>query len=305
MKNNFVNEVHIKGYLYEHNLEEAVTGAQSKHPGTHYLRGDISIATDEECLNIIKIHYTYVTETTSKGNANRLYGILRDILDGRIKTVIKDGKENAQKISADTSITLNEFYSTRNPEELVSVKRNEGGFLNLINTLDADEKSRNQFKVDLLITGARRVEADEDRNIPEKVIVKGAIFNFRKELKPTEFTVLNPNAMDYFEDLGATNREPVFTKIWGRQISETVVRKIVEESAFGEDSVREVTNTHKDFVITGAAKEPYIWDDESTLTAEELTNMMAEREVFLASLKQRMNTPAPTASAPADGGFNF
>lgn len=305
MKNNFVNEVHIKGYLYEHNLEEAVTGSQSKHPGTHYLRGDISIATDEECLNIIKVHYSYVTEVTSKGNTNRLYGILRDILDGRLKTVVTDGKENAQKISADTAIALNEFYSNRNPEELISVKRNEGGFLNLINTLDEDEKARNQFKVDFLITGARRVEADEDRNIPEKVIVKGAIFNFRKEVKPTEFTVLNPNAMDYFEDLGATNREPVFTKIWGRQVSETVVRKIVEESAFGEDSVREVTNTHKDFVITGAAKEPYIWDDESTLTAEELTNMLAEREVFLASLKQRVNNPAPAASAPADGGFNF
>ena len=215
MKNKFINEVHIKGYLYEYNLEEAVTGKKAKHPGTQQIRGDIGIATDEECLNIVKIHYGYVTEKTSKNATNKLYLLLKDMIDGKIKTVVADGKENAQKISADTAIALNEFYPSNDQEKLVSVKRNDGGFLNLINTLEDDEKLRNQFKVDILITNARRIEADEEREIPEKVIVKGAIFNYQKELKPTEFTVVNPNAMDYFEDLNASPNEPVFTKIWG------------------------------------------------------------------------------------------
>lgn len=311
MKNKFINEVHIKGYLYEYNLEEAVAGEKAKHPGTQYIRGDIGIATDEECLNIVKIHYGYVTEKTSKNATNKLYLLLKDMIDGKIKTVVADGKENAQKISADTAIALNEFYPSNDQEKLVSVKRNDGGFLNLINTLEDDEKLRNQFKVDILITNARRIEADEEREIPEKVIVKGAIFNYQKELKPTEFTVVNPNAMDYFEDLNASPNEPVFTKIWGRQISETVVKKIVEESAFGDDSVREVTNTNKDYIITGAAKEPYLWDDESTLTAEELKNMMSEREIYLASLKQKAveyssnKGKTTTATEVTDGGFNF
>ena len=29
-----------------------------------------------------------------------------------------------------------------------------------------------------------------------------------------------------------------------------------------DDNVREVQSTRKDFVITGGAKEPYVWDDE-------------------------------------------
>ena len=118
--------------------------------------------------------------------------------------------------------------------------------------------------------------------------------------------------MDYFEDLGASQKEPVFTKIWGRQVSEVVVRTITEESAFGEASVREVKNTRRDWVITGAAKEPYVWDDESTITVAELNEAITARETYLATIKQRQDeykaskqTGAITAAAPTQGVFNF
>ena len=99
--------------------------------------------------------------------------------------------------------------------------------------------------------------------------------------------------------------------MWGRQVSETVVRTITEESAFGDPSVREIKNTRKDFVITGAASEPYAWDDEGSITAAELTEAMANREVYLADVKRRQDEykaskgAAPAAAAPAKGGFNF
>ena len=313
MKKNFINNVHLEGYLYEHDLKEKVSGPSSKHPGTAFITGEISIATDEDCLNIVKVHYTYVTETFSSGSPNRNFGILRDIMDGRIKNVMANGKEEAQKISIDSSaIALNEFYPQNDPNRLVSNIRNEGGFIKFVNTLAEKEKDRNRFNVDILITNAHRVEADEDRETPEKVVVKGAVFSFKKELLPVEFTVLNPAAMDYFEDLGASPNNPVFTKVWGIQQSTTIVRKIVEESAFGEDSVRETKSSYRDFVITGAAKDPYEFDDESTLTGEELKNMMAEREVHLATVKAnaeeyRKNAHATAAapSTPATGGFTF
>jgi hypothetical protein len=119
--------------------------------------------------------------------------------------------------------------------------------------------------------------------------------------------------MAYFEGLGATAKEPVFTTVWGRQVSETVVREIRTESAFGEDEVREVKNTRRDFVITGASKEPYVWDDESTITVAELNEAIQKREVDLAAMKKRQDeykasrAAAGTASAaaPAAGGFNF
>ena len=102
------------------------------------------------------------------------------------------GKENAACVRIDSAIALNEFYTDKNgKEELVSAKRNEGGFVHVCSPseLEADENARNTFEADILITNATRTEADEEKNIPEKVILKGAIFDFRKALLPVEFSV--------------------------------------------------------------------------------------------------------------------
>ena len=307
-----INKSHIEGILYEHDLELKTSGPNSKNPGTQFISGTVSIATDDAGLNIVPVHFTYVTATTAKGGTNATFTTLKNIVDGVIGSQMKDGKDKAGKIRIDSAIGLNEFYTDRNgTEELVSAKRNEGGFVHTCDALNEDEKTRNTFECDMLITNCRRVEANPDKNIPEKVIVKGAIFDFRKSLLPVEFTALNVNAMNYFEDLGATQANPVFTKVWGRQVSETVVKKTIEESAFGDAAVKETKSSRRDFVITGAAKEPYVWDDESTMTAAELTEAIANREVYLAGVKQRADEykaskgAAPANAAPAAGAFNF
>lgn len=311
MKKKLINECHIEGYLYEHALENKVSGDTSKNPGTPFISGTVSIATDNEMTNIVQVHYTYVTAVTSTGKNNPSFTTLQNIIDGTLKSAMKDGKENASKIRIDSAIGLNEFFTKRNgPEELVSVKRNEGGFIHVADALVEDEKQRNTFKCDMLITNTRRVEANEERNEPEKMIVKGAIFDFRKALMPVEFTVLNPLAMNYFEGLEASNSNPTFTCVWGRQISQTISRTITEESAFGEPSVRTVTSQRKDFVITGANKETYVWDDEEFMTATELQALIAARETYLASIKQRQDEyeaskAAAATAAPNKGGFNF
>lgn len=311
MKKKLINECHIEGYLYEHALENKVSGDTSKNPGTPFISGTVSIATDNEMTNIVQVHYTYVTAVTSTGKNNPSFTTLQNIIDGTLKSAMKDGKENASKIRIDSAIGLNEFFTKRNgPEELVSVKRNEGGFIHVADALVEDEKQRNTFKCDMLITNTRRVEANEERNEPEKMIVKGAIFDFRKSLMPVEFTVLNPLAMNYFEGLEASNSNPTFTCVWGRQISQTISRTITEESAFGEPSVRTVTSQRKDFVITGANKETYVWDDEEFMTATELQTLIAARETYLATIKQRQDEyeaskAAAATAAPNKGGFNF
>ena len=313
MKDKFINEVHLEGYLYEHKLEKKVTGDTSKNPGTEYIRGSLDIATDDKLLNIVTVNYTYVTEKTSKGNTNATFTVLNNIVNGVYKTVMKDGASNATKLRIDTSIDLNEFYSDKDGKEtLVSVKRNDGGFIHVADAINDDEKKRNTFKVDIVINNVTRKEADTERNIPEKVIVKGAIFNsFRKNLLPTEFTAVNEAAMSYFENLGVTKQEPVFTCIWGRQISETVVREIRTESAFGEDEVREVKNTRKEFIITGAAPQPYVWDDPGSITAAELNEAVQKREIDLAAMKKRNEEYKASKASPAarpaiaNSEFNF
>lgn len=306
-----LNTTHISGYLYEHKLELRESGPNSKNPGTKFIMGTVDIATDDACTNIVSVHFTYVTATTAKGSTNATFTTLMNIIDGNYGSVMADGKDNAVKLRIDSALGLNEFYSDRNgKEELVSAKRNEGGFVHVTTELEPDENQRNTFKCDMLITGVREVEADEEKNLPAKVIVRGAIFDFRNSLLPVEFSAVNPGAMDYFLGLEASNANPTFTCVWGKQVSETVVRKIVTESAFGDDEVREVRNSRKDFVITGANKEPYAWDDESTLTAQEVAEAVAARETYLATIKQRQDeykaskNAAPVA-AKSNGGFNF
>jgi len=292
MKKTMINQTHIEGILYEHDLTLKESGETSKNPGTKFISGTISIATDDAMTNIVPVHFTYVTAT---------FG-----------SYMKDGADKAVKLRVDSALGLNEFYTDRNgKEELVSAKRNEGGFVHKVDALDEDEKVRNTFKADMVITSVKHIDADDEKNLPEKCIVKGAIFDFRKSLLPIEFSATNPNAMRYFESLEASQKNPVFTCVWGRQVSEVVVRQIVTESAFGEDEVREVKNTRRDFVITGAAKEPYVWDDESSITAAELNEAIQKREVDLAAMKKRQDeykasrNAAPKAAAPAQGGFNF
>lgn len=307
------NETHIEGILYEHALEAKVTGPNSKAPGTNFISGTISIATDDAMTNIVPVHFTYVTEKTSKGGVNATYSLLQNIIDGVVGTYMQDGADKAAKLRVDSAIGLNEFYTDRNgKEELVSIKTNEGGFVHTTNVLTEDETQRNTFKCDMVITQVTHIDADDERKTPEKAVVKGVVFNFRNEILPVEFTATNAGAMAYFEDLGATASNPVFTKVWGRQVSEVIKREIREESAFGEDSVREVQSTRKDFVITGAAKEPYEWDSEDTILASELTTAIANRETYLATMKQRRDeykaskgqaTPAAAASSKVE--FNF
>ena len=310
MAKKMINQTHVEGLLYEHKLELKESGPNSKNPGTKFISGTIDIATDDAGINIVPVHFTYVTEKTAKGSTNATFTTLMNIIDKKFGTVMANGKDAAVKLRIDSALGLNEFYSDRNgTEELVSVKRNEGGFVHVADSLADDENTRNTFTCDMLITNVSIKEADEEKNLPEKAVIKGAIFDFRGALLPIEFSAINPKAIAYFEGLDASSKNPTFTKVWGRQVSETITRTITEESAFGEDSVREVKSSRKDFVITGASREPYEWDTEGILTANELADAIANRETYLATMKQRQDeykaSQGGNVAAPSNAGFNF
>ena len=304
------NKTRIDGRLYQHSLELKESGPNSKTPGTKFISGNVEIATDNDITNIVTVHYTYVTATTSTGKSNATFNVLKDIVDGKLGSVMANGADNAAIITIDSAIGLNEFFSDRNgKEELVSAKRNEGGFAVVKSAADEDETKRNTFDVDMIITGTRMIEADPEKDLPEKMVLRGAIFDFRNSLLPIELSVVNPRAISYFESLEITQRNPVFTRLQGRQVSEVVTREVIEESAFGDPVVKKFASTRKDWVVTWAASEPYAWDDESTITAAELTKAMSDRETYLATLKQRQDeykaSKNQPAVAPANQGFNF
>jgi len=298
------NTERIEGRIYQHDLAvKQVQNKDSANFGKDFINGNLEIATDEEGLNVIKVHFTYVTETTSKGTKNNTYTNLKKIIEEG-KTWVADGKDNAMKVRVNTALALNDFYN--NNDELVSAKTNEGGFVTFINEL-GEEKERNTFSVDMVITNVEHKDADDEKNIEEHSVVRGAIFNFRNALLPVDFKVKSADGMKYFEDLGATNAEPVYTKVWGKIVSETSTTTQEVESAFGEAAVRTYKSTNKEWVITGTAKVPYDFGDENVLTAEELTKASQDRQTYLAEVKQRAdeykasraagNIPAPATQA--------
>ena len=313
-----VNTERIEGRIYQHSLtKKTVQNQASQNFGKEFISGNIEVAVDEEGIVVIPVHFTYVVETTSSGNKNATYTNLDKIINGG-KTWITDGKDEALKVRIDTALALNDFYTQ--DDRLISTKVNEGGFVSIISDL-GPENERNTFTTDMLITNVARVEADPDKNVDKDyVVVKGAIFNFRNALLPVEYIVKNEEGMGYFEDLNASQNEPVFTKVWGRINCSSITNEIKEETAFGEESVRTLAKKVREWVITGTSKVPYDFGDETVLTVAEVQKAMQDRELMLADTKKRSAeyraqregglTPAPatTSTTPVTatkGTFNF
>lgn len=314
MRKNTNQEV-IEGYIYQQDLQiKKVENKDSANYGKDYISGTIEVATDDECLNVLAVHYTYITEVTKAGKKSPTYTALKRIYDNP-KTVLIDGKENATKVKLQPSAALNDFYP-QGQDELVSQPRNEGGFVTIINEFDAAGPGRNKFTFDMLITHVAHVDANEEKHIAEDYTeIRGAIFNFKNDILP--FTVLarNPKAMEYFENLGASEKEPVYTQVWGKIVNSTQVIKRTTESAFGEDAVDETQRKIKEWVVTGAKKEPYDFGAEDVMTAADIAKAVQDRNVMLAENKKRSeeyyksknndfsdgasNTAVPT------GGFSF
>lgn len=313
------NSEHIEGRVYQHDLVlKTVNNPTSANNGKEFIAGNVEIAVDEEGLNVIPVHFTYVTEMTASGKKNATYGVLKRIIDEN-KNWTTVGKDEAFKIKIDTALALNDFPTQDGT--MVSVKQNEGGFVSIVNDL-CDESERNTFNVDMIITNVKRTEKDEEKHIDNDfVTVRGAIFNFRNALLPLDFVVKNPDGMKYFEDLGASSAEPVYTRVWGRIDCLTKTTTVQEETAFGEAAVRTYERKTKEWVITGTAKVPYEFGDENILTAEELKTAMQDRETYLAEVKKRAEeyraqkansstaTTATTTAQPTNaakaGAFSF
>lgn len=296
MKKN-INTVHVEGRIYDFDI--AVKTA--KKTGKEYIGGKISVAVDEEGLNVIDVTFTYVTPywgNTTKPNSS--YPVLLQIINSG-KTWLQDGKDNATIVSIDGNLSLNEFISNQT-EELVSYKVNSGSFISIVRTLKEVELDRHKFTTDILITSINHVDANEERHIDEDyTTVRGAIFGYNSATKandmllPVEFVVKNPQGMAFFEDIEITN-EPYYTKVWGAINDITVTTYLTEESAFGAPSVRPSERKAKSYEITGALKIPYEFGDEKILTAEELSTCQQNREIYKAEIRkqyeERKNAPA-------------
>ena len=322
-----INKGHIEGRVSESTLAIKVS-----KKGITYIGGKLDVATDEAGLNVVTVDFPYVAEKFNNGNENKTFGILKQFCDikdandnivtkASARTLMNLDKSNgevATMVRLDPSIDLNEWYKDENGvDTLVSAKKLAGGFAHIVTALNADETARNKFECDMVITGTVMLDGDEEKGTQDKLIVKGCTFNFRNEILPVEFSVTNPNGMKYFENLDATPSTPVFTKVWGKIVNETIITQTTEESAFGEAVVKEVKKNKRDWLITGTSTVAYDFGDEAVLTGQNLQEAMSNRQVMLATKLQDQKAreaakkdagnafTAAASSAPAPGGFSF
>jgi len=309
------NSEHLEGRIYEHNLTlKTVQNKESANFGKEFISGTIDIAVDEEGTNIVQNHFTYVTAVTKKGNANATFTNLKKIIDDN-KTWLTVGKDEAQKIKIDNiTLSVNDFYD--NNDNLVSAKRNEGGFVSFVGALNPKEEKRHTFTTDIVINNAQRIEANEERNIAEHVVVRGGVFGYKNVWYPVELVVEDLGGMNYFESLEASDKNPIFTQVWGTINGFKVKTVKTEKSAFGEAAVREYESNRKVWLITGSRDPIYDFGGDD-MSAQELEQILQNRNIYLAEVKKNnddykaskaagaFNSAPASNTAIPNGTFNF
>ena len=304
-----INTEHISGYVYNHSLVvKQVQNKNSENYGKDFISGELNIATDEEGMNVIPVHFTFVTPTTKTGAKNNTYTALNTIIEAEGRTWTTGGKDSAIKVSVNTSIALNDFIN--NEGEKISVMRNEGGFVSIINNFDNEPANkRNTFSADMVIMNVKNVEANPDKGIEKNYdILHGAIFNFRGALLPVDFAIKDERGMAFFENQEISNSNPLFIKVNGRITNTTQVIEKVEESAdWGESIISSTTKKNREWVVTGSSKFPYeLSEDSNDLTPEELKSAIQDRELYWAEVKKRNDEYlASKQTTSSDNKFTF
>lgn len=322
MRTGNLNREHVEGRVYEHELAiKTVQSKDSPNFGKEFISGTIDVATNEnpDEMNIVQVHFTFVTETTKKGAKNATFAALKKIIEEG-KTWVGDGQEAATKVKIDTALGLNDFYLE--DDTLVSQKVNEGGFVTIVSSLNEDVAARSTWEADMVIMNITKVEADAEKNIPAPFVrVGGIVFDFRNAALPMEYVAEDPKAIAWFEKQDVSQANPIFTKVWGQLDCKNTIVERTEESAFGEPTVKKYTRKTKKWLLTNLSPNFYDFGDEKVMTLDDLQKASQDRQTYLAGVKKRAEeykaqkanggvptanaNPAPATSSIPVGNFKF
>lgn len=295
-----LNRVKITGYVYQlcnnrgrDGLRTGVTGPNSKAPGTDFISGTIEILTDLDTMNVVPVHFTYVTPTYSSKKINRNYNVLASLLEDYADQTYLDVGENAVVVSIDGSLALDDFPAQDG--SMVSTPKVEASFVSIVKGPFVFE---NKFEADMLITRATLVEADDEQGIKEHLKLRGCVFDYRNAILPMDFKLTDPTGIAYIENCEPSSSNPIIVNTWGKMIYNSVTIETPVESIFGEPQVSTRTKRTREILVEGA-KNSIEFGLEETITVENLTKAMQDREVYLATVRQRAEDYAAAKAAPA------
>lgn len=289
VKQRFLNQVIVEGYIFDHTLTHRITGEKSKNPGQQYINGVIQIATDETGTNVIPVHFNYVVPEYKSGNANRTYQVLSQLIDSASK--FTEVGDKATKVKVTGSVEANDFLGRDG--QMVCSKRIGGSFCDIIQSISDDPA---HFDVEMLITSTRTCEVENGDDYLE---LNGYCFNFRGDLLPVTFSVVNPKGMEFFESQSVSEVEPMFSKVWGKIVSTVVKREETVESDWGEPEIKVSSRTFTAWNVVGSSNNVGEFDDESTITKDEYEAARKARVEYVANEKARQEEYRNTQSGKA------
>ena len=300
MRDNFKNEVNIKGYVFNHSLVKKVSGPNSKTPGISYISGDLNVATDVDATNIVPVHFTYLTETYANGNPNSTYSLLAQLIDEN-NTYERNGV-SAMKVRVSGDIETNDFVTREG--ELASPKRVRGSFVHP-ETGDISKIGCAEFEVDMLIEKYAEIEVEDGDNYGR---LTGFVFNYANKFIPVDFVIRTKEGMKYFDNADISINDPLLIPVSGNIVSTTVENRQEVETVFGPPTVKVTTRNLRSWDIV-SAKSPYEFGEDGAMSAEDVTKGKAVRAAYLDDVRKRHNeyqnsknnlvvTPSVTSASP-------
>lgn len=268
------NNVSVDGLLFDHNLSK-----QTSRNGVDYIRGEVEIATDSDCVNTVKVHFTYVPATTKSGKKSMTYDNLEKVINGEFVSVKKSGVVSATFLRVSGQIEKNDFVSSQS-KEIVEATRISGSFVNE----GARDNGHATFVADMLITNYSERDSNFDNDTYG--VIKGFIFNYRNEFLPVQFNVPSDNGgMEYFASQDISNNNPLLISVGGNIT--TTVKAVESETAFG---VRSSSRNLHSWDITSAGNpyvEPGSFDDNPIMTFDDIKEGIAKRAEHLAEVRHQ------------------
>lgn len=278
------NRIFIEGLLSEVNIEEKDIKGKPAITGNVVIK---TSATEEHEVNVFS--YKYKKDGTENGIYKGLVTVMNEY-----KSMAEVGKEEADRVRITTGqLGLNEYFGQDG--QLKSYPKISSSFINRLKPSE-ELNPKAEFEVEIFVQSVvPEIKNDEETG---RVIIKAYIVEYGGKIFPFSFIVENEEAIPFVE----ANYESGKTVWIAGDIINKVEKKVVKkETAFGKDKEREVTNTTREYVVTGGDM-PFDEENAKAYNIDEIKKALAERELSLEELK---NKKSEGSSAPRKESTGF
>ena len=269
--------IELEGILVEKNLELV------NKDGKNTIRGSLSIQTDEEGLNVVKVE-AYANEFTKSGTENKIYKSLLTIMD-EYKSVADVGKEQATKISISNGQAAPSTFYGQN-----GIATNTRYRSNFFNRVTGEYKPHAIFTDWKCWIKAIRPEIKEQEEtgrllvdvlVPQEYSqckIEPMTLIVEAELADTFTSVFNVNSTAYFD---------------GEIVHNVQITEVEVERQFGKSRIKENKKTVNELIITGGNP---VEDEERGFNPEAIRNALVIRESAIATMKEETKNKPSTQS---------